>query len=342
MNFETAQNTLREKYTDKHTYGKKFEQLIKDYFNIRMDSCLMWRDYAKINKLKLTDTGIDLVATQGNIKWAIQVKGWNKDSTIRMEDLGTFFMTAEAHKIKNKILVYTGGIISQNLLDKLEETGTRVIRRSDLEAAPIEWNIEKPTIVQPPLTLKPHQDKAVEAVQKGLKNSDRGQLIMACGTGKTLTALHIAEEYNKILYLVPSISLLKQTISEWHYNARKKHDYLVVCSDKTTTKEDASIMELPYEVTTDSDKISSWKGKGEVNVVFSTYQSAGDGSYDIIIYDEAHRTAGKKGGQFSSSLDIPARKRLFMTATPRIHKESIKAKDIHDTLYSMDDETIYG
>ena len=343
MKFEDAQKSLRDSSTSEHEYGEKFERLIQSYFRIRMDSCQMWRDYAAEKGLKLTDTGIDLVARQGDTWWAVQVKGWKKDANITLGDVATMFVTAEAIGIKNKILVYTGGSISPNLQDKLKETGTRVIWRSDLEAAPIDWDLKRP-IVKPPLTLRPHQDDAVREIRTGLSKADKGQCIMACGTGKTLTALHVAEEYHKVLYLVPSISLLKQTISEWHYNANCTHDYLVVCSDKTTTKEDASVMELPHDVTTDPDKIESWNGRGELNVVFSTYQSAGAGKYDLIIYDEAHRTAGKKGGQFASSLDIPARKRLFMTATPRVHKELVKQKanETNDTLYSMDDERVYG
>jgi superfamily II DNA or RNA helicase len=185
---------------------------------------------------------------------------------------------------------------------------------------------------------------------------------MACGTGKTLTALWIAEalEPSTTLVLVPSLSLLSQTLSEWAKNANSKWDYLCVCSDETVNKSDdapiSTTDDLPFDVTTKPADIAAFLERRGRKIIFSTYQSSAQVAkaqktagkkFDLVICDEAHRLTGKNDAEFATALDdtkIPARKRLFMTATPRTYTASVKAKASERgvEITSMDDETIFG
>ena len=202
--------------------------------------------------------------------------------------------------------------------------------------------------------LRKHQEEAFNDVINGFKDSDRGKLIMACGTGKTFTALRLAEEIagfgGRVLYLVPSIGLFAQAMREWAEQQEVSHRYIGICSDTRAGKasEDASILELEIPVTTDPAKISDALQKTDENnmkVVFCTYhslpiveaaQDAGAPAFDIVFCDEAHRTTGiektdpnEKTSPFVLVHDkdrIRAKKRLYMTATARIYTEGAKTK----------------
>ena len=257
---------------------------------------------------------------------------------------------------------------------------------NELLASNIDWKSysdQTPIKFKPKKEVRPHQREAIGNVIDGLKNADQGKLIMACGTGKTFTSLKIAEEqvggFDKrglVLFLVPSISLLSQAHREWINETSGSLTTIAVCSDKTSTKEtdleDISIFEISPKVTTKADELiahyNKWKEDSDERstyVVFSTYQSLEViekaqknnqfGIFDIIICDEAHRTAGisnkTKSDKESSFLlvhdrdKIKATKRLYMTATPRVYSDSTKQK-VSETeeivLYSMDDEDIFG
>ena len=198
---------------------------------------------------------------------------------------------------------------------------------------------------------------------KGFDGHDRGQLLMACGTGKTLTTLWLAERLQSMrtLVLVPSLSLLSQTLTEWTSQATGDFDFLPVCSDPTVRSPDewvASTSELGYPVTTDPAQIASFLRQRRRTVVFATYQSSpriaeayATGrvpAFDLVVADEAHRTAGPDtSSDFATVLDsdaIRARKRLFTTATPRYFTGRIKrvASEAEYEVASMDDETKYG
>jgi superfamily II DNA or RNA helicase len=177
-----------------------------------------------------------------------------------------------------------------------------------------------------------------------------------------LTALWITEalEPSTTLVLVPSLSLLSQTLSEWAKNANSKWDYLCVCSDETVNKSDDSPIsttdELPFDVTTKPADIAAFLERRGRKIIFSTYQSsaqvakaqkAAGKKFDLVICDEAHRLTGKNDAEFATALDdtkIPAKKRLFMTATPRTYTASVKAKASERgvEITSMDDETVFG
>ena len=184
---------------------------------------------------------------------------------------------------------------------------------------------------------------------------------MACGTGKTLVALWAAEQLDstRTLVLLPSLSLLAQTLREWTANASSPFKYLAVCSDETVTGEDKFTQhtaELGLPVTTDPAEIAAFCRRRGRRVVFSTYQStpqiaaAFEGRiprFDLAIADEAHRCAGRVGTEFTTILDpdqIGARRRLFMTATPRHYTPRVRheAGQVDVDIASMDDEEDFG
>ncbi len=350
--------------------GFDFENIMLQFFkkdgeySTQFKGVKLWRDHSSD-----IDTGIDLIATDyHDVKWAIQCKCWDDDANLTFKKVGTTFATAMANKIDKIIIVFTGRDVTSVLKKKCEETGARIIRRSRLEDSAIEWDVN-PKNIKPhePYKLREHQKKALNACLNGFVNNDRGKCIMACGTGKTLTSLHIAEKQvgkgGSVLYLVPSISLVRQTIYEWAANRNITHDYLTVCSDKTVGMEDSPTANLSGHVTTDANLIKTLFEEmlirtDALHVVFSTYQSSdkvreafADHCFDLIIFDEAHRTAGAVKGSIDTNFtlahhdkNIQAKKRLYMTATPRIHKESdkVKADETNHTLYSMEDKETFG
>ncbi len=228
---------------------------------------------------------------------------------------------------------------------------------------------------------RPHQIEAIKATKEYFSDSKntRGKLIMACGTGKTYTSLKIMEALDPkiMLFLAPSIALLSQTFREY---AKEKSDPFyasIVCSDDKVGKEknkndddtdDINFSELPLNPSTRLEDILSVYEKAQKEnkrfIIFSTYQSAlrikeaqevGLGEIDLIICDEAHRTVGamyssnerddKNAFTLCHSDDnIKAKKRLYMTATPKVYSESskAKAKESDNAIYSMDDEEVFG
>lgn len=218
---------------------------------------------------------------------------------------------------------------------------------------------------RPKATPRPHQKTALAAIRKSFKRQDRGTVVSACGTGKTLLALWAAEELGrkKVIVLLPSLALIRQTLRDWANNTNwKRFDYLCVCSDPTVSQDEDSLVvrptELPFSVSTkpaDVRKFLRHRFDG-VKVVFTTYQSApivgramarGD-AFDVGIFDEAHKTAGAEGKQNAFALtdrNLRIRKRLFLTATPKKYRLPTKAADRGKDLepvYSMDQPHIYG
>ncbi len=208
-----------------------------------------------------------------------------------------------------------------------------------------------------------YQKRMISNVIAGFKTNDRGKLIAACGTGKTLTALWITEQMrvNSILFLAPSLALIKQTLESWAEQSITPFNYLCVCSDSTVSGEidngDISLSDFNVPVTTDSTIIAKFiSAKTEIpKIIFSTYQSLDVLSkgvkkfqFDITIFDEAHRTAGaKNSGLFALALHndfIQSKKRLFMTATERLVKPWVvkKAEEVNRVVFSMDNEQLYG
>ncbi|MEK7221769.1 MAG: DEAD/DEAH box helicase family protein, partial [Nitrospirota bacterium] len=317
------------------------------------------------------DKGIDLVAeaTDGKL-WAIQAKGVHPDRTIPKRELDSFLSESNRAQFDFRLIIASTDDIGRNALDTIKGQAIPVglVLRGDLLAAELRWPSQigeqpHPLLKKEP---RPHQDTAITKVVEGFRTHDRGQLIMACGTGKTVTALWIAEHLNsrRTLVLVPSLSLVSQTLTEWGRNCREPFDYLVVCSDETAAHrgEDHAVNstgELGVPVTTDPAAISQFLARqrgGKPAVVFCTYQSSDRVAesqrsttvpFDLVIADEAHRCAGHAESCFATILDaskIKAKKRLFMTATPRYFTEWVKSKaeDLDYELASMDDPERFG
>ena len=203
-------------------------------------------------------------------------------------------------------------------------------------------------------TLFKHQRDAIQAILKGFSTEERGQLRMACGTGKTFTSLKLAEAYvgtgNKLLFLTPSLALMNQIISEWKQLCSIPISCFAVCSDSNV-----AIHNLEYPANTNANDLKNALLKADCNnmiAIFATYHSidiihkAELGTFSLIICDEAHRTTGQIDNEdiscFARIHDnnyIKATKRLYMTATPRIYAGTQKNKCL---FFSMDDKTIYG
>jgi superfamily II DNA or RNA helicase len=208
----------------------------------------------------------------------------------------------------------------------------------------------------------PHQLRAINDVVAGLRTSDRGQMIMACGTGKTFTTLWIKEalKAEKTLVLLPSLSLLSQTMREWAWAGNTSFEILNVCSDKSVGKktEDMNPADAPFAVTSVVDEIAGFLKNSGPRVVFCTYQSSvliaeaqrdlGVPPFDLAIADEAHRcAAGSADASFATILDgekIKAVKRLFATATPKYFGRAIKdASKVNDfAVVDMNNKAVFG
>ena len=386
LGFQSVLNYIRENARSERQKGDYFERLMQKYFTEDPDykeqfsEVYLWKEWAELRtEFDGTDIGVDLVAKKHDSTYcAIQCKCYAEDTRVSKPHIDSFISASASETFTSRILVNTGGELGENALRTIEPLGDkfRIIRFRDLEDSHFEWpdlSIQQPeqlTYKQRKFHLKDHQQEAFDDVINGFKDHDRGKLIMACGTGKTFTALKIAEHIagteGRVLYLVPSISLLSQAMREWSEQRGVPHSYIGICSDTRAgdTTEDSSIQELKIPVTTDPSEISRALHKSDTSkmtVVFCTYQSlriieesqnSGAPQFDIIFCDEAHRTTGvdKPGDKTSHFVlvhdadRIRANKRLYMTATPRLYTENArkKAADYNAEVFSMDDEEKYG
>ena len=381
--YRDAAETEREK-------GTYFEELIVTYlkheatYRDLYSDVWTYADWAKQQGIEGKDTGIDLVAkTQGTDEYhAIQCKFYADDHRIQKKDIDSFFTASGQKPFSHRVIVTTTNHWSSNAEAALfnQQPPVVTIDLHDLENSQIDWSQYQPDtepVLKEKKTLRPHQESALKSVKAGLSDADRGKLIMACGTGKTLTSLKIAEEVagkgKRVLFLVPSLSLLSQTLTEWTQETAIPLHNFAVCSDsdvgKKRKKDDDIVQtfthELRYPATTNGEKLAAEMAKRHddqhMSVVFSTYhsiqvlgdaQQAGLPDFDLVICDEAHRTtgatfAGEEESAFVKVHDndiLKAKKRLYMTATPRIYGDSAKIREVQGgvTLCSMDDEALYG
>ena len=392
---------------------------------------------------------------------AIQCKFYDRTRTLKKEDVDSFLAAANKTYVSRLFIVTTCGKISENLTVQLQDTSkpVTIINRAHLAEASFSWEHyfrEERKIVQEKRELREYQITALNNVIEGFKTNDRGKLIMACGTGKTFTSLKIAEKQvskqGLVLFLVPSLALLAQTLSDWKQQSERPMTAFAVCSDTKIgqpsvsqrsrknvggDEEDDTIdliarSELAFPATTygghlaaevisalNRNKATPDQG---LTVVFSTYQSIdtiaraqhehGMPAFDLIICDEAHRTAGaylisdlqdqskaekKRGSKAAAAANdapllagteardadssiamtvnevtpesgskhnglesvdanesmfirihnaeyILGKKRLYMTATPKIYGDDAKAQESEGqaVLFSMDDESVFG
>ena len=316
------------------------------------------------------DCGIDLIAeTHDGKLWAIQAKAVSPAHTITKAEIDSFLSESNRRQIAFRLLIATTDKIGSNARRTIDQQAKHasIVGRGDLLAADIAWpsTIGGKAPRPKPTKPRPHQRNAITATVRGFRKHPRGRLIMACGTGKTLTGLWIHErlESRRTLLLVPSISLVQQNLREWGRHAKNDFDFLVVCSDESVAsdREDPAlryIAELGIDVTTDPREIAAFlaKRRRRPAVVISTYQSSDRVSagqqrakkaFDLALCDEAHRLVGDMRGKFATVLDdrkIRCRRRLFMTATPRYftHRARQRAADQDLEVASMDDPATFG
>lgn len=385
-----AAKTEREK-------GTYFEELCRTYFRNEPQYASLYSDvwlYADWVAdegheygFNAKDTGIDLVAkTQAGEYHAIQAKFFGPEHRLQKSEIDSFFTAMGQKPFTHGTIVSTTNLWSSNAEDALNNRTTPVNRITllDLENSQIDWSQYAPEsapVLKSKKSLRDHQTAAHDRVVKGLQEADRGKLIMACGTGKTFTSLKIAETVagagKRVLFLVPSLSLLSQSLTEWTQDTETPIQAFAVCSDSDVGKKKSKkqrnedvvqtmVHELCYPATTNAEslakEIASQHDAEKMTVVFSTYHSIavlhdaqtdhGMADFDLVICDEAHRTTGATFEDETESAFvrihdngfIKAAKRLYMTATPRIYGESAKATAVTDsvTLCSMDDESLYG
>ncbi|MFW5471615.1 DEAD/DEAH box helicase [Knoellia sp. CPCC 206435] len=371
--------------------GTAFERLMASYLRTapeyadRFDEVYLWDEWP--DKGKQHDHGIDIVARDVHTGgWcAIQCKFYDPQHHIAKGDIDSFIAASAKPQYTGRIMFSTAkdwGPTAEKQLDGLTVPIVR-IGISDLLESKVDWSLidwQAPQQFLPTTgrkTLRPHQLKAKTDVLEGLATSERGQLVMACGTGKTFTSLKIAEQFatdhkaqaTTVLFLVPSIQLLNQTLREWKQESEIPFRAFAVCSDtkvgKRTDTEDLGLADLIYPATTDTlalaRQVKERHDDDQFTVVFSTYQSIDvvaqaqdDGlpEFDLIICDEAHRTTGVTlTGEDESTFVrvhnnafIKGAKRLYMTATPRLFNPETKDKadDNKAVLASMDDPAVYG
>ncbi|EGP5297502.1 DEAD/DEAH box helicase [Enterococcus faecium] len=332
------------------------------------------------------DTGVDLVAEQFNGDLvAIQAKFYQ--DKIGKNEINSFVAELGKNYYQHGLIVSTVDDWNKNARDTIDhnEKGIEIIGLSDLRNSQIDWtkySFERPeaVAVKEPKKLRSYQETALEYALEHFTTKDRGQMIMAPGTGKTFTSLKIAEAFSKkenkqfkVLYLVPSIQLLTQTLRGWNNDTELKITSMAVTSDRDASRgedgtEDIKASDIGYPATTSTEKLlKNWEDMKKTHqtadmiVVFSTYQSIdvignaqkeGFPEFDLIISDEAHRTTGahessKEASVFSkvhSDIYVQGRKRIYQTATPKIYGESAKknAKEKSILISSMDDENKYG
>jgi len=360
---------------DPDSKGKEFERFVKWFlkndpeWSTQVDQVWLWDEYPERWG---RDCGVDLIFKhKNNDIWAVQAKCYSPKYSITKSDVDKFLSESNRQGIDKRLLVASTDQIGSNakqVIDAQEKPVTNFLY-SDFDKSAIEY----PSHISKLNTAKrkerpsprPHQVEAIDAVVNGFKENDRGQLIMACGTGKTFTALWIMERLSasSTLVLVPSLNLLSQTLREWTAACNTPFVVLCVCSDQSVGKkpnEDEiihSIKDLHFPVTSQVQEVDAFmKGDGN-KVIFSTYQSSpiiaesqknpDIPEFDLVVADEAHRCAGKVDSGFATVLDaqqIRTSKRLFATATPRTYSVSLKksASERGVDVTGMDDEEVFG
>lgn len=407
MTFKNILDKFRKDAFSERDKGDKFEKLMQAYLQTDpkyatfFSKVWLWNEFPFRKDFGGKDTGVDLVAyTHNGDYWAIQCKCYAENATIDKPAVDSFLSTSSrsftdesgnTSTFAHRLWISTTnnwGINAEEAIRNQQPAVSR-IGLFHLESAPVDWGkLEKGLSGEASRLVKkelfPHQKTALTEAHHYFKDNDRGKLIMACGTGKTFTSLKIAENETNgkgfILFLVPSIALLGQTLEEWYAEADEPIKAICICSDaevskKKTKSEDLdgySTVDLALPASTDVESIicqlkSNSQNDCGMTVVFSTYQSIeviakaqkaykqeiGDKAiFDLIVCDEAHRTTGVTLAKEDESAFvkvhnndfIEAKKRLYMTATPRLYSDDSKSKAAQGDaiLCSMDDERIYG
>ena len=406
MSFQKVLEKYRKISFSEKDKGNRFERLIQAYlktdpqYAFKLKKVWLWSEFPGRIDLGGGDTGIDLVAlTQEGDYWAIQCKCFQESAAIDKPAVDSFLSTSsrefknenlKTDRFSHRIWVSTTNRWGTKATEAIRNQNPPVTRINlhDLMGAPVNWElieigIHGEAARTEKKSIRPHQKEALDKTHEHFKSADRGKLIMACGTGKTFNVLRISENETNdkglILFLVPSIALLGQTLREWSADAKDPINAICICSDPDITKKRSknddtdsfSVLDLALPASTDTKKILhqfqhiKLINQSGMTVVFSTYQSIeviaraqnvllknDFPEFDLIICDEAHRTTGvtltnEDESAFTKVHDnnfIKAKKRLYMTATPRLYSDDTKSKaaEAEAILCSMDDPALYG
>lgn len=413
--FAQLLNKFRQDAFSERDKGYRFERLMQAYLKTTtlyanlFEEVWLWTEFPFHDQFGGKDTGIDLVArTVEGEYWAIQCKCYAANAFINKPDVDTFLSTSgKRFETESGMtgFVQRLWISTTNKWNSMAEQTIRnqnppVTRLNliDLENDDVDWNSLEQGIFgmasrAKPFAIREHQQEAIDQTHAYFKIDEatgqpahtRGKLIMACGTGKTFTSLRIAETETGgrglVLFLVPSIALLGQTLRSWLQQALEPMMAVCICSDPQVSKQSekndndtTSVVDLALPASTDVPSIVKQLQHARqhnvegLTVVFSTYQSidvisraqkqllseTGDtfGTFDLIISDEAHRTTGvtlkdEKESAFVRVHDndfLRATRRIYMTATPRLYTDETKrrAEENSAVLCSMDDRSMYG
>jgi len=354
--------------------GKQFEHFVKWFlktdpeWSTQVEQVWLWEEWPERWG---ADCGVDLVFRHKNGEhWAVQAKCYSPSYDITKHDVDKFLSESNRPLIKHRLLIATTDRIGANAKQVCDAQEKPVIRflLADFERAALDYPANFAALPQAKRKARPkprdHQNEAITAVAQGLQTADRGQLIMACGTGKTYVTLWIKEQLGaqRTLVLVPSLGLLSQLLREWTFAAATPFEVLCVCSDQTVGSKGSdeaihSVADLAFPVTSDADEVKRFLSGAGSRVVFSTYQSSSviaaaqadpaSPAFDLVVADEAHRCAGKVGSDFTAVLDnaqIRGHKRLFATATPRTYSSTVHkaAEDRGVEVVGMDNGALFG
>lgn len=395
MTFDNLISQINEVAETQRDRGIYFEYLVKAYleneptYQNEFTNIWLLSEVPEEFGIPKADIGVDLVAekTTGELV-AVQAKFYNH--AIQKSNIDSFLSELGKDYYESGIIVASTDKWGKNAEKALADRSDVIrIGLSDLRHSQIDWeqfSFDKPNsvVIKKKKTPRYYQREVIKSALEHFKENDRGQLVMAPGTGKTFTSLKVTEalakESNKeqyiVLYLVPSIQLLTQTLRGWNNDTEMTMSSMAVTSDRnasrSSVKQDESnfvvkASDIGYPATTSAKKVVEnyqelmTQPKKELLVVFSTYQSIdvlgkaqknGFPEFDLIIGDEAHRTTGAKalGEEASvftkvhSDLNVKGKKRLYQTATPKLYGMDAKkkAKDNSIVISSMDDESLYG
>ena len=406
MTFKEILNKFRSDSFTEREKGTKFERLMQlwlktdpRYNDLRY--VWLWEEFPGRRDFGGSDIGIDLVAkTERGDYWAIQCKCYKETATIDKPAVDSFIATSgksfkdadtfQTVRFSNRLWISTTNHWGNNAEQAIRNQDPPVNRIGllDLENSPVDWKkllegLEGKAAMLSGKQLMKHQLEAISKANEYYKDHDRGKLIMACGTGKTFTSLRLVEQLTGgkglVLFMVPSISLLNQSLNAWMADAKKTMKAVCVCSDNKASqkKNDDSddtvdtIVDLALPASTDkitiARRLNDYRNHDGLVVVFSTYQSIDAvseaqkqvladnngqyGVFDFIVCDEAHRTTGLHDGvnegnftKIHSNDNVQGKKRLYMTATPRLYTGNAKSKAQEKDLVlcSMDDPALYG
>jgi len=391
--FNELVNQIDENIEQQRDRGTAFEKLVVAYlenepaFKNKYSDVWMLNEVPEEYHISKQDTGVDIVARDratGKLT-AVQAKYYR--SKINKKNIDSFLAEVGKDYYSDGIIVTSTNDWNKNAKNATEYLTKEisVVGLSQLQNANFDWQLfdfnSRNNLTMKPKKLRDYQKEAIKKSLDYFKTNSRGKLVMAPGTGKTFTSLKIAEalfnekggnNYN-VLYLVPSIQLLSQTLFNWNSDKSDEIEMVSfsVVSDKKATKkkqgeDDLSARDVGFPATTNVNELmANYNSIRETSsktmtVVFSTYQSidvihdaqeAGYPEFDLIIADEAHRTTGAaKLGEDSmftkvhSDKNVAGNLRLYQTATPKVYGPDAKKKAESNSieLSSMDDEEKYG